>query len=72
VKDGVVADSSTVISGASAGTDTDLSLQHAPAEDAQLGDEYISLTFHESESSEDEDEDEDEEEGDDPNDEEEE
>jgi hypothetical protein len=70
MKDVAAADSSTVISGASARTDTDLSLQHASAEDAQLGDEYISLTFHESESSgEDEDEDEDdEEEGDDPND----
>jgi len=80
VKDDVAANSSAVISGASAGTDTDLSLQHASAEDAQLGDEYISLTFNESESSgddeeddedddEDDDDDEDEEEGDDPNDE---
>jgi hypothetical protein len=76
VKDDVAANSSAVISGASAGTDTDLSLQHASAEDAQLGDEYISLTFNESESSgddeeddEDEDDDDDEEEGDDPNDE---
>ena len=72
--DVVAADSSTVISGDTTGTDTDLSLQHASAEDAQLGDEYISLTFHESESSgdeedEDEDDEDDEEEGDDPNDE---
>jgi len=70
IRDVVAADSSTVISGASARTDTDLSLQYASAEDAQLGDEYISLTFHESESSGDEEEDEDdedEEEGHDPN-----
>jgi hypothetical protein len=69
VKDDV-ADSSTVTSGISAGADTDSSLQHASAEDAQLGDEYISLMFHESESSGDEEEedDDDEEEGDDPND----
>ena len=67
-----VADSSTVTSGISAGADTDSSLQHASAEDAQLGDEYISLMFHESESSgdeeDDEEDDDDEEEGDDPND----
>jgi hypothetical protein len=72
VKDGIVADSSAVISSASARTDTDSNLQHVSAEDAQLGDEYISLMFHESESSgdeeEEEEEDDDEEEGDDPND----
>ncbi|KAF7970956.1 hypothetical protein HWV62_22542 [Athelia sp. TMB] len=67
--------------GSPADTDTDSSLQHASAENAQLGDEYISLTFNESESGssdEEDDEDgeedeeegdeEDEEEGDDPND----
>lgn len=63
--------------GSSADTDTDTSLQQTSAENAQLGDEYISLTFNESESesSEEEDEEEDddeggeedEEEGDDPN-----
>ena len=72
MKDGIVADSSAVISSASARTDTDSNLQHVSAEDAQLGDEYISLMFHESESSgdeeEEEEEDDDEEEGDDPND----
>jgi len=53
-----VADNFAVNSGVSAGTDADSSLQHVSAEDAQLGDEYISLTFHESESSEDDDEEE--------------
>lgn len=63
--------------GFSADTDIDTSLQHVSAENAQLGDEYISLTFNESESESSEGEDgeedeadegeEDEEEGDDPN-----
>lgn len=69
----VDANSSDVISDTPTGADTDPSLQHASAEDAQLGDEYISLTFHESESSSEDDEgeeeeDDNEEEGDDPND----
>ncbi|KII87456.1 hypothetical protein PLICRDRAFT_43093 [Plicaturopsis crispa FD-325 SS-3] len=54
---------------ANAGTDNVSALQHASAEDAKLGDEYISLTFHESEDSDDdeEEEDEDEDEDDDEN-----
>ncbi|EEB89774.1 hypothetical protein MPER_12097 [Moniliophthora perniciosa FA553] len=54
-----------------AGTEGEPSIHHLTADDAQLGDEYISLTFNESESSEEDDEDEEEEEeeeGDDPND----
>jgi len=66
-KDGV-ADNSAVTSGISAGTDTDSSLQHVSAEDGQLGDEYISLMFHESESSEDDEEEEEEDEGEEQND----
>jgi len=42
---------SSAASISSAGTDNDSSLQHVSAENARLGDEYISLTFHESESS---------------------
>ena len=57
MRDGVV--DFPVNSGVSVGTDTDSSLQHASAEDAQLGDEYISLMFHESESSGDEEDEED-------------
>ena len=52
-KDDTVADSSSaVITKASTGTGTDSTSQTPSAEDAQLGDEYISLTFHESDSSE--------------------
>jgi hypothetical protein len=49
----VVIAPSNANSGISTGTD-DSSLQQVTAENAQLGDEYISLTFNESESSEDE------------------
>lgn len=65
--DAAVDSSSAVISEISTRTDTDSTLQKPSAEDAQLGDEYISLTFHESDSSEeDSEEEDDEEEGDDP------
>ncbi|KAK7056394.1 hypothetical protein VNI00_002948 [Paramarasmius palmivorus] len=63
----------------SAGTEGEASIPHLTADDAQMGDEYISLTFNESsededeegdedEEDDDEDEDEDDEEGDDPDD----
>jgi len=53
-----VAATPNAASGASLGTDNDSNLPQISAEDAQLGDEYISLTFLENESDEDEDEDE--------------
>lgn len=51
-------------SGADLGSGDTASSQALTAEDAQLGDEYISLTFHESDPEEDEDEEDDEEESD--------
>lgn len=67
-KDKVPTDSSATVPGDATETaNTDSSLHQTSAEDTQLGDEYISLTFHESESENGEDE-EDEEEGDDPTD----
>ena len=67
-KGDTLADSSSIVTTkASTRTETDSTLQTLSAEDAQLGDEYISLTFHESDSSEEDSEEEDsEEEGDDP------
>jgi len=47
--------SSNMASSASAGTDNHWTSHQVSAEDAELGDEYISLTFHESESSDEDD-----------------
>ncbi|KAH7927350.1 hypothetical protein BV22DRAFT_1061230 [Leucogyrophana mollusca] len=59
-RDGIPAPApSTVTSGADTGSDNELTPGSAPAREAQLGDEYISLMFNESEESEDDDEEED-------------
>ena len=55
---------SPTAAGASEGTDRDSNLPQTTAEDAKLGDEYISLTFLENESEEESDEDADEDEND--------
>jgi hypothetical protein len=47
--------SRNAFSSVSSGTDDSPNIQQISVEDAQLGDEYISLTFHESESSDGED-----------------
>ncbi|KAJ3721330.1 hypothetical protein DFJ43DRAFT_1042359 [Lentinula guzmanii] len=64
--------SSSIVEAGSVDAQGESRMQHVSADDAQLGDEYISLTFNESESEESDDEedeeDEDTEEGDDPND----
>ena len=56
--------SSPTPAGTSEGTDPDSNLPQATAEDAKLGDEYISLTFVENESEEESEEDADEDEND--------
>ena len=48
------ADAPLFVVDSSGSADSDRSSPHVTAEDAKLGDEFISLTFHESESSEDE------------------
>jgi hypothetical protein len=63
VNDSVATTPSAINFGHTIGVDHS-SLQQATAENAKLGDEYISLTFRESESSEDESSDQEEEEGD--------